>query len=188
VLLNSASRAFPDGLANRSGLVGKNLMFHPYGLVTGSSRARSRATRVPTGLLDHQPGVLRDRPLARLRARLFVRDDSAAWARSARRCSRCRRAACHGGAVTTTPTRRSGTAPRAWSRSARTCPRSAIASRSTRARRLRRDPRAEIHYRLGENSERMLDHAVARGPRGARGGGREGDDRRRARSRRPAGT
>ena len=30
LLLNSRSTLFPDGLANRSGLVGKNLMFHPY--------------------------------------------------------------------------------------------------------------------------------------------------------------
>ena len=35
LLLNSASNAFPDGLANRSGLVGRNLMFHPYGMVMG---------------------------------------------------------------------------------------------------------------------------------------------------------
>jgi choline dehydrogenase-like flavoprotein len=30
LMLNSAGPRFPDGLANRSGLVGKNLMFHPY--------------------------------------------------------------------------------------------------------------------------------------------------------------
>ncbi len=35
LLLNSVSKQFPNGLANRSGLVGKNLMFHPYGLVRG---------------------------------------------------------------------------------------------------------------------------------------------------------
>ncbi|HZR81183.1 MAG TPA: GMC family oxidoreductase [Candidatus Binatia bacterium] len=35
ILLNSKSPQFPDGLANRSGLVGKNLMFHPYAMVTG---------------------------------------------------------------------------------------------------------------------------------------------------------
>ena len=29
LLLNSRSALFPDGLANGSGLVGKNLMFHP---------------------------------------------------------------------------------------------------------------------------------------------------------------
>jgi choline dehydrogenase-like flavoprotein len=35
LLLNSRSRLFPDGLANRSGLVGKNLMFHPFASATG---------------------------------------------------------------------------------------------------------------------------------------------------------
>ena len=35
LLLNSKSGQFPEGLANSSGLVGKNLMFHPYSIVTG---------------------------------------------------------------------------------------------------------------------------------------------------------
>ncbi len=35
MLLHSTSRLFPDGLANRSGLVGKHLMFHPLTGVTG---------------------------------------------------------------------------------------------------------------------------------------------------------
>ncbi len=35
LLLNSASGRFPSGLANSSGLVGKNLMFHPYSIVMG---------------------------------------------------------------------------------------------------------------------------------------------------------
>jgi choline dehydrogenase-like flavoprotein len=35
LLLNSHSGRFPDGLANSSGLVGKNLMFHPYANVFG---------------------------------------------------------------------------------------------------------------------------------------------------------
>ena len=35
LLLNSTSARFPDGLANRSGLVGKNLMLHPFGHVRG---------------------------------------------------------------------------------------------------------------------------------------------------------
>lgn len=35
LLLNSKSSRFPDGLANRSGLVGKNLMHHPYAYVQG---------------------------------------------------------------------------------------------------------------------------------------------------------
>jgi choline dehydrogenase-like flavoprotein len=35
LLLNSKSVRFPEGLANRSGLVGKNLMLHPWGMVRG---------------------------------------------------------------------------------------------------------------------------------------------------------
>jgi choline dehydrogenase-like flavoprotein len=35
LLLNSRSARFPDGLANRNGLVGRNLMFHPYAMVRG---------------------------------------------------------------------------------------------------------------------------------------------------------
>ena len=35
ILLNSRSKLFPDGLANSSGLVGKNLMFHPYASIQG---------------------------------------------------------------------------------------------------------------------------------------------------------
>lgn len=35
LLLHSKSKLFPDGLANRSGLVGKNLMFHPLTGVSG---------------------------------------------------------------------------------------------------------------------------------------------------------
>jgi choline dehydrogenase-like flavoprotein len=35
LLLNSKSARFPEGLANRSGLVGRNLMLHPWGMVRG---------------------------------------------------------------------------------------------------------------------------------------------------------
>ena len=35
LLLLSKSHIYPDGLANSSGLVGKNLMFHPYAMVSG---------------------------------------------------------------------------------------------------------------------------------------------------------
>jgi choline dehydrogenase-like flavoprotein len=49
LLLNSRSRLFPDGLANRSGLVGKNLMFHPYGMVTGIFDEPLGGHRGPTG-------------------------------------------------------------------------------------------------------------------------------------------
>jgi choline dehydrogenase-like flavoprotein len=49
LLLNSASSRFPDGLANHSGLVGKNLMFHPYALVTGWFPERLEGYKGPGG-------------------------------------------------------------------------------------------------------------------------------------------
>ncbi len=49
LLLNSASARFPDGLANSSGLVGKNLMFHPYAMVTGVFDERLDSYKGPMG-------------------------------------------------------------------------------------------------------------------------------------------
>ncbi|MDZ7683949.1 MAG: GMC family oxidoreductase [Gammaproteobacteria bacterium] len=49
MLLNSTSGKFPDGLANSSGLVGKNLMFHPYASVRGVFDEPLQAHRGPVG-------------------------------------------------------------------------------------------------------------------------------------------
>lgn len=49
LLLNSRSPQFPDGLANRSGLVGKNLMFHPYAMITGVFDEPLEGYKGPTG-------------------------------------------------------------------------------------------------------------------------------------------
>jgi choline dehydrogenase-like flavoprotein len=49
LLLNSKSKQFPDGIANRSGLVGKNLMFHPYAMVTGIFDEPLEGYKGPTG-------------------------------------------------------------------------------------------------------------------------------------------
>jgi len=49
LLLNSKSKQYPDGLANRSGLVGKNLMFHPYGLARGVFPERLEGYKGATG-------------------------------------------------------------------------------------------------------------------------------------------
>ena len=56
LLLNSRSKHFPDGLANGSGMVGKNLMFHPSSLVTGIFEERGDDYRGPTSstMLSHQ--------------------------------------------------------------------------------------------------------------------------------------
>ena len=49
ILLNSKSPQFPDGLANSSGLVGKNLMFHPVGVVRGIFEERLDTHKGPQG-------------------------------------------------------------------------------------------------------------------------------------------
>ncbi len=51
LLLNSRSAAFPDGLANRSGLVGKNLMFHPFASVAGIFAEQLDSYEGPIGSL-----------------------------------------------------------------------------------------------------------------------------------------
>ena len=47
LLLNSKSQLFPDGLANSSGLVGKNLMLHPYSAIFARFNAETDGARGP---------------------------------------------------------------------------------------------------------------------------------------------
>ena len=71
LLLNSASSRFPNGLANSSGLVGKNLMLHPWPQVAGYVEEKVDGGRGPMTMHVEQ-AVLRDRSVARLRARLHA--------------------------------------------------------------------------------------------------------------------
>ena len=47
LLLNSTSSRFPNGLANSSGLVGKNLMLHPWPMVRGYTDQRNDGAEAP---------------------------------------------------------------------------------------------------------------------------------------------
>ena len=47
ILLNSTSSRFPDGLANSSGMVGRNLMFHPVGFAQGLFEERLDSHKGP---------------------------------------------------------------------------------------------------------------------------------------------
>ena len=51
LLLNSASSRFPDGLANSSGLVGRNLMLHPWPMVFGYADEEMDGDRGPQTLM-----------------------------------------------------------------------------------------------------------------------------------------
>jgi choline dehydrogenase-like flavoprotein len=53
LLLNSTSGRFPHGLANSSGLVGRNLMFHPVAFVGGVFEERVEGFRGPLGTFLH---------------------------------------------------------------------------------------------------------------------------------------
>src|SRR5204862_6680886 len=61
LLLNSRSKQFPDGLANRSGLVGKRLMFHPYAMVTGLFPESLEGYKGPTGRSEEHTSELQSR-------------------------------------------------------------------------------------------------------------------------------
>ncbi len=56
LLLNSSTSQFPDGLANHSGLVGKNLMLHPWGKVVGYFKEGSNFQIGPVmnGITSHE--------------------------------------------------------------------------------------------------------------------------------------
>ncbi|MFN8539239.1 MAG: GMC family oxidoreductase [Thermomicrobiales bacterium] len=56
LLLNSKSRLFPEGLANRSGLVGKNLMFHVFSVACGVFPEPLESHKGPAGscIVSHE--------------------------------------------------------------------------------------------------------------------------------------
>ncbi len=67
LLLNSASARFPNGLANSSGLVGRNLMLHPWPMVAGYVDEEMDGDRAPQTLMWSKEFYETDR------ARGFVR-------------------------------------------------------------------------------------------------------------------
>ena len=129
LLLNSASSRFPNGLANSSGLVGRNLMLHPWPQVSGYVDEEMDGDRGPQTVMWSKE---------------FYETD--------RRAASCGATRCSSSAATVLPTRRSPTSAPAvfpgariitasiarcfttasWRSSpARICPRSTTASRST---------------------------------------------------------
>ena len=163
LLLNSRSANFPDGLANRSGLVGRNLMFHPYGMVQGVFEEPLDGYKGPMGCCIMSHEFYETDP-----SRDFVRGYSFEITRGT------------GPVGTALSGMSSGRVPwgaehhRAYGE---------IFNRTTgmvvicedlpeRHNRVTLDPdlkdsngipAPKIHYRLSENSERMLAHGVARG-------------------------
>jgi len=163
LLLNSRSKQFPEGLANRSGLVGRNLMFHPYAMVTGVFPDPLEGYKGPTGCslisqefyeTDASRGFVRGYSFEMLRgmgpvsAALFgMSQGRLPWGqghheayaklhdRTAGMVAICEDLPEPHNSVTLDPERVDGNGI----------------------------PAPKISYRLSENSQRMLEHAVARG-------------------------
>ena len=163
LLLNSRSKHFPDGLANRSGLVGKNLMFHPYAMVTGVFDEPLEGYKGPTGCClmsqefyetDLSRGFVRGCSIEILRGMAPRRH---------RLVGDVARDASRGERTITGPTPSSSTGSRAWSMICEDLPEphncvtldpDLVDSDGI--------PAPKVSYRLSENSKRMLESR--RGP------------------------
>lgn len=162
LLLNSASERFPNGLANSSGLVGKNLMLHPYAQIRGHFEE----------LLDGYRGPI----IGTWSMEFYETDPERGFARGY--CYQFSRGL--GPVATATNGMADGLIPwgeghheafrRLFEHSAGMA---AICedlpeevNRVTLDPRLRDSngiPAPKMTYRVGENTQRMLDHACARG-------------------------
>ena len=163
LLLNSRTASFPEGVANRSGLVGRNLMFHPYAMVQGVFDEALDGYKGPVGCCIMSQEFYETDP-----GRDFVRGYSFEITRGTGPVG----AAISGmssGSVPWGPDHHRSYAD--------------LFDRSTGMvvicedlpelhNRVSLDPELtdsngipapKIHYKLSENSERMLEHAVARG-------------------------
>ena len=130
LLLNSASARFPNGLANSSGLVGKNLMLHPWPQVRGYVDEPLDGDRGPMTEPVEQ-GVLRDRSRRATSCAATRCSSPAAPAWSARRSTAWRAGQLPWGARPSSRLSRAGRIAGCGSASpARTCRRSTTASRS----------------------------------------------------------
>jgi choline dehydrogenase-like flavoprotein len=161
LLLNSVSRHFPDGLANSSGLVGKNLMFHPYAWIQGYFDHELDGYRGPGNCIWSQQFYETDL------SRGFVRGYTFEFARG------------RGPVATGLTGLKVGRIP--WGEGHHDAYRKMF-NRSTGMVGICEDlpeehntvtldpvlkdsngiPAPKISYRLSENSRRMLDHAIAR--------------------------
>jgi choline dehydrogenase-like flavoprotein len=161
LLLNSASKRFPDGLANSSGLVGKNLMFHPYAQVYGYVEQPTDSNRAPPTCLWSKQFYETDK------ARGFVRGYAFQFGRGIGPVTEAIASAAYG----TLPW---GAGHHAAFRKmvGRRIGLSAICEDLPEAHnRVTLDsvlkdahgiPAPKIEYTIGENTRRMMDHGIAR--------------------------
>jgi choline dehydrogenase-like flavoprotein len=170
ILLNSRSAQFPDGLANSSGLVGKNLMLHPYASLRGVFENPLDGYRGPhVGIWSHE---FYETDAARGFLRGYIFQSTRGY----------------GPVMTAIAGARTGTIP--WGMGHHTAFRQAF-NRTAGLTAICEDlpeahntvtldpvlkdahgiPAPKIHYRLSDNSHSMLAHAVARGTEALRASG-----------------
>jgi choline dehydrogenase-like flavoprotein len=163
LLLNSRSARFPDGLANQSGLVGRNLMFHPYAMVRGVFDQPLGGHRGPIGCslisqefyeTDLSRGFVRGYSFELLRGMGPV--STALWGMSA---GRLPWGAGHHEAYADVFARTAGVLAICEDLpELHNCV--TLDPELTDGNGI---PAPRIQYRLSENSQRMLEHGVARG-------------------------
>jgi choline dehydrogenase-like flavoprotein len=158
LLLNSASGRFPNGLANSSGLVGKNLMFHPM------PRSMGMSMRPPTATGRCRPACgARSTMKPIRRAALFAAtrfSSAVASGRSPRPSPARRRDCCRGAQAITPPSRRLNGHRPGLSAICEDLPEEH--NRVTLDPVLRDShgiPAPRIDYRIGENTARMIARA-----------------------------
>ena len=166
LLLSSKSQAFPEGLANRSGLVGKNLMLHPWGMVRGTF-ASGEAGNIGAHLGPSSCAIWSQQFYETDTGRDFVRGYNLQVTRSQGPVSTARYLLGHGalpwGADHHRALRRHfgnmigiGVCCEDLPEEVNRVTLDATLTDSSGI------PAPKITYRLGENSRRMLDHGVAR--------------------------
>ena len=166
LLLSSKSQAFPEGLANRSGLVGKNLMLHPWGMVRGTF-ASGEAGNIGAHLGPSSCAIWSQHFYETDTGRDFVRGYNLQVTRSQGPVSTARYLLGHGalpwGADHHRELRRHfgnmigiGVCCEDLPEEVNRVTLDATLTDSSGI------PAPKITYRLGENSRRMLDHGVAR--------------------------
>jgi choline dehydrogenase-like flavoprotein len=166
LLLNSKSQAFPEGLVNRSGLVGKNLMLHPWGMVRGTL-ASGEADNIGAHLGPSSCAIWSQQFYETDTGRDFVRGYNLQVTRSQGPASTARYLLGHGalpwGADHHRELRRHFGNMIGIGVCCEDLPEEV--NRVTLDPTLTDSsgiPAPKITYRLGENSRRMLDHGVAR--------------------------
>ena len=170
LLLNSVSGRFPNGLANSSGLVGKNLMFHPYAQIYGFVKEPTDSNRAPPTCLWSKEFY---DTMSRAASSAATASSSAAvQGRCSKRWRASRTAFCRGARIIIASFASSTAIASRSLRSARICPRSTTASRSIPSLKDGHGiPAPKIDYTLSENSRKMMAHGLARGREDSRSRG-----------------